>query len=82
MAIPKRAWRPAIIADGAGYRDSAEIADLVNLERWPAGTRMIVRREKPDPPGAQSTFTDIEGWRFQAFITNQTDLDVAFFEAL
>jgi hypothetical protein len=52
LAIPPRAWVRAITADGTGYRDEAEIAEItnmVNLERWPAGTRMIVRREIPLP---------------------------------
>ena len=54
---------------------------MVNLDRWPAGTRMIVRREIPHP-GAQLTFTDIDGRRFQAFITNQTDADICYLEAV
>jgi hypothetical protein len=84
LSIPERAWRPAITADGSEYRDDADIAeitDIVNLDRWPAGTRMIVRREIPHP-GAQLTFTDIDGRRFQAFITDQTDPDIAYLEAL
>ena len=84
MAIPKRAWIPAITADGCDYRDDADIAEItgmVNLSLWPAGTRMIVRREIPHP-GAQLSFTDIDGRRFQAFITNQTDPDIAYLEAL
>ena len=84
LAIPHRAWKPAITADGSDYRDDADIAEItgmVNLELWPAGTRMIVRREIPHP-GAQLTFTDIDGRRFQAFITNQTDPDIAYLEAL
>ena len=84
LAIPPGAWEPAITADGSDYRDGADIAEItgmVNLDRWPAGTRMIVRREIPHP-GAQLTFTDIDGRRFQAFITNQTDPDIAYLEAL
>lgn len=84
LNVPERAWRPAITADGLDYRDGAEIAEItgmVNLERWPPGTRMIVRREIPHP-GAQLTFTDIDGRRFQAFITNQTEPDIAYLEAL
>lgn len=84
LAIPKQAWQPAITADGSDYRDDAwiaEITDTVNLSLWPAGTRMIVRREVPHP-GAQLSFTDIDGHRFQAFITNQTDPDIAYLEAL
>jgi hypothetical protein len=84
LSVPERAWQPAITADGSDVRDGADIAeitDLVDLERWPEGTRMIVRREIPHP-GAQLSFTDIDGRRFQAFITNQTDGDIAYLEAL
>lgn len=84
LQVPTEAWCPAVTADGADYRDDAEIAEItamVNLSAWPAGTRMIVRREIPHP-GAQLTFTDIEGRRFQAFITNQTEPDIAYLEAL
>ena len=84
LAIPPRAWKPAITADGSDYRDEAFIAEItgsVDLSRWPAGSRMIVRREIPHP-GAQLSFTDIDGHRFQAFITNPTDPDIAYLEAL
>jgi Transposase DDE domain group 1 len=84
LAIPTSAWQPAVTADGSDYRDDADIAEItamVNLELWPAGTRMIVRREIPHP-GAQLTFTDIDGRRFQAFITNHTDPDICYLEAL
>ncbi len=84
LAIPPGAWEPAVTADGSDYRDDADIAEIttmVNLQLWPAGTRMIVRREIPHP-GAQLTFTDIDGRRFQAFITNQTDPDISYLEAL
>jgi hypothetical protein len=47
----------------------------VDLGRWPDGTRAIARREEPHP-GAQLTFTDADGHRFQVFITDQTDDDI------
>jgi len=84
LAIPSRRWRPAITADGSDERDHAQVAeitDLVDLSRWPAGSRAIVRREEPHP-GAQLTFTDIDGHRFQVFITDQSDPDIAYLEAL
>jgi hypothetical protein len=84
LGIPKRAWRPAITADGSDEREGADIAEITNmvdLSLWPTGTRMIIRREDPHP-GAQLTFTDIDGRRFQAFITNQTDTDICYLEAL
>ncbi|MGH3637017.1 MAG: IS1380 family transposase [Mycobacterium sp.] len=65
------AWYPAIDTDG-GIRDGAWIAeatDLVNLSSWPAGTRLILRKERPHP-GAQLRFTDADGMRVTAFITD------------
>ena len=84
LDVPTRRWCPAITADGADERegaDVAEITDLVDLSRWPEGTRAIARREDPHP-GAQLTFTDVDGHRFQVFITDQTDTDIAYLEAL
>ena len=81
---PKSAGRRAISADGTEERESgevAEITDLVDLSRWPEGTRMIVRREQPHP-GAQLTFTDVDGHRYQVFITDHPDDDICFLEAL
>ena len=69
----KRHWVPAIEADGEP-RDGAEVADLsdfVNLDTWPEGTRLIVRRERAHPGAQLSLFDDIEGRRHTAFITNQ-----------
>jgi hypothetical protein len=59
----------------------AEITDLVDLSRWPEGTRAIARREEPHP-GAQLTFTDAGGRRYQVFVTDLGDGDVAYLEAL
>ena len=84
ISVPEHWWEPAITADGTDLREDAEVAeitDLVDLSRWPDGTRAIVRREHPHP-GAQLTFTDHEGRRFQVFITDLTDPDIAYLEAL
>lgn len=64
-------WYPAIDTDG-GIRDGAWVAeatDLVNLSSWPPGTRLILRKERPHP-GAQLRFTDADGLRVTAFITD------------
>jgi hypothetical protein len=42
---------------------------LVNLSKWPAGMRIIIRKERPHP-GAQLRLTDIDGMRVTAFATN------------
>jgi hypothetical protein len=84
VSLPERAWAPAITADGAEWRDGAEVTEitgLVDLSGWPDGVRMIARREDPHP-GAQLTFTDVDGHRFQVFVTDLTDPDVAYLEAL
>jgi hypothetical protein len=59
----------------------AELTGLVNLDSWPAGTRLICRRERPHP-GAQLSFSDVDGHRFQCFITDQPDPDIAVLETL
>ena len=42
--------------------------------------RVIVRRERPHP-GAQLRFTDVDGWRFQAFATDTPRGQLAHLEA-
>jgi hypothetical protein len=87
--LPKRAWQPAITADGSDWRDHAEVAEITDLvadvfdstRAWPSGLRMIARREQPHP-GAQLTFTDVDGHRYQVFVTDLPDTDIAYLEAL
>lgn len=84
VGLDDDAWTPAVTADGTTERDNgevAEITELVDLSGWPAGTRMIARREIPHP-GAQLTFTDVDGHRFQVLITDLADDDIAYIEAL
>ncbi len=71
-ALPASAWSPAIDADG-GVRDGAEVAELTGLlalAGWPAGMRVIVRRERPHPGAQLSLFEERDGWRYTAFVTN------------
>lgn len=81
LALPENAWTPAIDQDGE-ERDGADVAELsrLDLSAWPVGTRAICRREIPHP-GAQLTFSDLNGYRFQVFITDQPDADIAYLEA-
>ena len=84
MNRPEASWVPAVSADGSDLRPDAEVCEitgLVDLSGWPAGTRMIARREHCHP-GAQLTFTDIDGRRYQTFITDDPDVDIAYLEAL
>ncbi len=82
LAAPEAAWRPAVGQDGE-QREGAAVCELtgrVDLAAWPAGTRLICRRERPHP-GAQLSFTDSDGHRFQCLITDQDDEDLAALEA-
>ncbi len=84
MRAPTSRWIAAISADGMEEREGAEVAevtDLVDLSGWPEGTRLIARREEPHP-GAQLTFTDVDGRRYQVFLTDHPERDVRFLEAL
>jgi hypothetical protein len=42
-------------------------------------SRVLVRRERPHP-GAQLSFTDHDGYRFQAILTDQPERDIAVIE--
>ncbi len=42
---------------------------MADLSGWPDGMRLIVRKERPHP-GAQLRFTDVDGLRITAFVTN------------
>ena len=82
IAVPTGCWHPALDADGR-LRDGAQVIELtqfVNLDAWPQETRSIVRRERPHPGAQLSLFDTVEGFRHTAFITNQTDADVAALE--
>jgi hypothetical protein len=71
LKVPAGAWTPAYDGDGQ-LRDGAWVADitgLLDLSSWPAGMRVIVRKERPHP-GAQLRFTDIDGHRFTALATD------------
>jgi hypothetical protein len=84
LSVAGRAWVPAVSADGCDERPDAEVCEItgaVDLSGWPPGTRMIARREDCHP-GAQLTFTDVDGRRYQTFITNDPDPDIAYLEAL
>jgi Transposase DDE domain group 1 len=81
LTQPEAAWTPAIDADGQP-RDGAEVCELtgwLDLHTWPPGTRAICRREDAHP-GAQLRFTDHDGHRFQVFLTDHPDPDLARLE--
>jgi Transposase DDE domain group 1 len=74
-AIPKKVWADAIDADG-GHRDGAGLAEITGVlpaaavAGYPAGTRVIVRRERPHPGAQLDAFEEADGWRYTAFATD------------
>ncbi|MGH8895193.1 MAG: IS1380 family transposase [Actinomycetes bacterium] len=69
--IPASCWAPAIQTDGE-IRDGAWVAEatgMIGLTGWPEGSRLILRKERPHP-GAQLTFTDVDGLRVTALLTD------------
>jgi len=81
--LPKKVWTPALDADGNVHEggDVAEITTLMDLTRWPAGVRLIVRRERPHPGAHLSLFEEADGWRYQVVATNTAVGQLAFLEA-
>ncbi|MGZ6669130.1 MAG: IS1380 family transposase [Solirubrobacteraceae bacterium] len=78
LETPEDVWVPALEQDDSERENGevCEITDRVDLSSWPKGTRLIVRRERPHP-GAQLSFTDHDGYRFQAILTDQPAPDIA-----
>ncbi|MEU8703549.1 IS1380 family transposase [Streptomyces sp. NPDC048680] len=71
-SLPEQVWYPALDQDGT-LRESAEVAELTgmaDLAGYPAGTRIIVRREHPHPGAQLSLFDQDEGLRHQVFLTD------------
>ena len=81
--VPAKVWRPACDADGELREggDVAELTGLLDLTGWPAGMRILVRRERPHPGAQLSLFEERDGWRYQAFATNTKIGQLAFLEA-
>jgi len=79
LALAESDWERAL--DSAGDpREGAWVAELpLDLSAWPEGTRAICRRERPHP-GAQLTFSDSGGHRFQVILTNQKGKRIARLE--
>jgi Transposase DDE domain group 1 len=81
LKAPDHAWVAALDQDGTERPNGqvVEITEQLDIAGWPEGSRVIVRRERPHPD-AQLSFTDHDGYRFQAILTDQPDADVAAIE--
>ncbi|MCA1678262.1 MAG: IS1380 family transposase [Actinobacteria bacterium] len=81
LKVPENAWVSALASDGSERENGhvAEITEDVDLGAWPTGSRLLVRRERAHP-GAQLSFSDHDGHRFQATLTDQPDPDIQLLE--
>ena len=81
--LPKKVWTAAVNADGDVREggDVAEITTLLDQSGWPAGMRLIVRRERPHPGAQLSLFEEADGYRYQVVATNTGVGQLAFLEA-
>ena len=81
LKVPEDSWIASLATDGTPRPNGqiVEITDLLDLTAWPAGSRVVIRRERAHP-GAQLSFTDHDGHRFQAVLTDQLDPDIQTLE--
>ncbi len=70
--VPEDIWEPAVQDDGEQRQGAflAELTRMLDLSAWPAGSRVIVRREHPHPGAALTLFEANDGWRYTAFVTD------------
>jgi Transposase DDE domain group 1 len=91
--LPEAAWTVAIDADGTPRPADetglpvAQVAELTGLladpvlSGWPAGMRVLVRRERPHPGAQLSVFEAHDDWRYQALATDTMAGQLAWLEA-
>ena len=72
--VPAKAWTAALDARGKPRQDAAlvEITDLLGLDDWPDGLRVIVRREPVHPKYARGLkpYELATGFRYRAIATS------------
>jgi len=81
LGVAEDSWVAALDTDGS-ERENGQVAEItsgIDLSSWPQRSRLIVRRERPHP-GAQLSFTDHDGDRFQAILTDQDDENITQIE--
>ena len=91
--LPASAWTVAVDTAGEPRRTDdtglpvASVAELTGLlpgltdAGWPAGMRVLVRRERPHPGAQISLMEAHDGWRYQCVATDTPTGQLAFLEA-
>jgi hypothetical protein len=78
---PDTMWLPALAAEGQRGSEIAETTiDIGRVVKDRRRLRLIVRRQHTTA-GDQLSLDDLDGWRFHAIVTNQTDTPAAEIEA-
>jgi hypothetical protein len=70
MMVQEEDWVPAVEADGSRRPGAwvTELTHLADLGTWPAGARLVCRRERPHPGAQLSLFDTSEGFRHTCFL--------------
>ena len=83
--VPADVWTPALDAQGRPREDAAlvEITDLLDLDDWPDGLRVIVRREPIHPKYARDLkpYELATGFRYQAIATSTPGRQLQWLDA-
>lgn len=85
---PESAWTLAICQDGKPrtvkgedgelieLAHVCELTDVVDLDSWPGGSRLIARRERLQGEEQLRLFADHGEWRLEVFLTDQDGDDI------
>jgi len=74
-ALPDSAWSAAVDVEG-DPREGAAVVELTGmfgvgaLRDYPAGMRVIARRERPHPGAQLDLIEEADGWRYTCFATD------------
>ncbi|MBV9026839.1 MAG: IS1380 family transposase [Streptomycetaceae bacterium] len=83
--VPEDAWTAALDARGEPREDAAlvEVTDLLDLDGWPEGLRVIVRREPVHPRYAHDLkpYELATGFRYQAIATSTPGRQLQWLDA-
>jgi len=84
--IPESVWATAIDTngmprEGAGLAEITQLLPVAVLTDYPAGTRIIVRRERPHPGAQLDLFEHRDGYRYTAFATDTAGGQLAHLDA-
>lgn len=81
LTTARRRRERAQKAQASGQKIRTEPTERTATPAWPAGMRVLVRRERPHPGAQLDLLEERDGWRYQALATNTPVGQLAFLEA-